>query len=193
MKRLGLLAIDLCTAVCLVIFVANAAWWVRSYFMADVVMRLATDKPAGASTTHPAMAFTSRRILAFAPMRGRIQVGYTRESYAHFTLVPDGWMRQSIPTRLVMATRAPWRTLGFGYSHDVFPASVVVTENGVPVQDPATTPPLAEAWNVWVPCWFVAVLTGILPAIWYRKWLARFRATPSLQAYSTPPPSAPTA
>ena len=173
MKRFRWLAIDLLAAVCLVLFVANAAWWVRSYFMADVVIRLATDKPAGAST-QPSINFTSRRILAFAPMRGRVQVGYTRESYAHFTLVPDGWMRQSVPTRLVMAARAPWKTLGFGYSHDVLPASVVVTENGVPVQDPATAQPLAEAWNVWVPCWFIAVLTAMIPVIWYRRWSKRF-------------------
>jgi hypothetical protein len=135
---------------------------------------LSTDSPGGISATGPARSYKARRILAFAPMRGRIQIGYTRESYAHFTLVPDGWMRKSIPTRLVMATKAPWKTLGFGYSHDVLPARVVVTENGVPVQDPPTAQPLAESWSVWLPCWFIALLTAIGPVTWFRKEFSRY-------------------
>jgi hypothetical protein len=176
MKRFGRLAIEILTVMSAVLFVANAAWWVRSYFMADVLLHLATDKPAGVPTTGPATPYVGRRILALAPMRGRVQVGYTRESYAHFTLVPDGWMRQSVPTRLVMGIKAPWKTLGFGYSHDVLPATVVLTENGVPVQGPAAATPLAEAWNVWVPCWFIALLTVLLPVMWFRAWTARYHS-----------------
>lgn len=167
-------AICVLVAASLTLFIVNAAWWARSYFMADVIVRLSTDKPPGISTTQPAMPYASRRILAFAPMRGRIQIGYTRQAQASFTLLPDGWMKQSVPTRMVMGSKAPWKTLGFGYDHQVVPAEVVLTENGVPIQGPATAQPLAESWNVWLPCWFIALLTGIGPVIWFRKWSRRY-------------------
>jgi len=174
MKRFARIAISLLVAFSLVLFVANAAWWARSYFMADVIVRLSTDKPPGAPTTRLAVSYFARRILAFAPMRGRLQIGYTIQSHASFTLLQDGWMRQSVPTRLVMASKAPWKSLGFGYDHQVIPAEVVLTENGVPVQDPAAAPPLAESWNAWVPCWFIALLTAIGPVIWFRNWSRRY-------------------
>jgi hypothetical protein len=169
MKQFGQIVVYLLVAVSVSLFIVNAVWWVRSYFMADVVIRLSTDKPPGVPTTQPAMPYVARRILGFAAMRGRVQAGYAKESYASFTLVPDGWTRKSVPTRLAMAAKAPWITLGFGYSHDVLPANVVVTENGVPIHDPATAPPLAESWNLWVPCWFIAILTAIGPVTWFRK------------------------
>lgn len=166
MKRIARLAISLLVAVSLVLFIANAAWWVRSYFVADFVMHLSTDKPAGASTTKPAMTYRSRKMLAFAPMRGRVQIGYMTNSHSGITLLPDGWMRKSVPTRMVMASQASWKTLGFGYYHETVPADVVVTINGAPVQESA---PLAESWDVWVPCWFIAVLTAVIPALWLRS------------------------
>ncbi len=174
MKRFGRIAIGVLAAVSLALFTANAAWWARSYFMADVILRLSTDNPPGVSRTQPATRYVARRIMAFAPMRGRVQIGYSRQSRASFTLLPDGWMSQSVPTRMVMASKAPWKTLGFGYDHQVVPVDVIVTENGVPIQGPATAQPLAESWNLWVPCWFIAVLTAIGPVVWFRKWSKRY-------------------
>jgi hypothetical protein len=175
MRQFVRVVIYLLVAASLAVFVVNAAWWARSYFMADVILRLSTDKPSGAPATHPAVPYRARRIFAIAPMRGRLQIGYARQARASFTLLPDGWMRQSVPTRLVMGSRAPWKKLGFGYAHDVAMPSVVVTENGAPINDPATVAPLAESWNVWVPCWFIALLTVVGPVIWFRSGLRHFR------------------
>jgi hypothetical protein len=174
MKQFRQYMVCLLVAASLSLFIVNAAWWVRSYFMADVVMRLSTDKPPGSPTAQPAMPYVARRIFGFAVMRGRIQAGYARESYASFTLVPDGWTRKSVPTRLAMGSRAPWRTLGFGYSHDVLPANLVVTENGAPIQGQAAAQPLAQSWNLWVPCWFIALMTAIGPVLWFRNWSKRY-------------------
>ena len=171
MNRVAKISATAAAAISLLLFLVNVAIWARSCMRADVILHVGMMKDGSPLSAASPPTMVSRRVMLLASIRGRYRIGLTRASFDRSGAVHDGWMHASAPVSQVETPAPPLKTLGFCWQHVEEPSPIVITQNGVPVEN-TSLPPRLESWVFWIPCWFIALLTIVHPILWLRARLS---------------------
>jgi hypothetical protein len=140
--------------VSLLLFVATAVLWVRGYFASDEIERFDERPLADGTGQQSTMAFySSRGLLAWTEHR------YVRPGGLFSSVPRTAWSHQAGASTWPGNTGDWMNRRGFGLGGDR------------KIFGPSST---TEWRYAWVPCWFVLLLTAVLPAVrLLRHWRNR--------------------
>ena len=147
-----------------VLFVATVGIWTRSYFVSDWVRIMSEHEGPEREVIedgHPVTHHDSfEREWAIQASRGRIGVSLERRMNMGTDAEPGFNWQPTPPTPMDISGLAPFADVlfdrvGFGF--------VKMRERTDPGTSSVTTGVLA-------PCWFLALVTGVLPAVWLTRW-----------------------
>jgi hypothetical protein len=156
------LVLNVLTILSLLIMLATAAVWIRSYWVRDHLYWLRSPTPDRSTDT----------TLIWA--RGYVAVTHTVtiQTFTVTTSFPGAELRSPPVNRWQWESQTPtWgaedgkaiNAIGFGFGK---------------VDGGFSAPTYGTHRYVWMPCWFIELLAMILPAVWLYRWRRRRRIRP---------------